>query len=754
MQKIFASAITQSVWLRYGLAVVLPLLVLLFALIDAASGTIFFPFLVAVTLTAWFGGVRPGLAALVFSILLINYFLLEPKIAFTLESPRLPILIVFAVFGVLISFLQGETRAYAHNLQVTKSQLETILNSISEAVTVQDKTYHPLYANEPAAKLLQFPSPQSMVETSLQAIQPKFERFDAEGNPIPLDVIPSRLAFADGLSHELAYRLRNLETGAEKWIIQKSSAVLDHLGKAQMVVNILHDDTARHEHETQLENERRLLRDVLDNLPALVGVMTMDGKLIEINKVATQLVNLSRENILGQAIDQIYAWSYSETVAQQLRDAIEQAAQGEFVRYDVKIQTANNQFATLDFMLSPIRDANGQIRYLIPAAVDITERKQAELERGQLTLLLAAERQRLQIILDNVPGMVWEVRIGPDGQNTPAFMNNYIEKLYGYTADEWLSRPELFKETTHPDDFEKAVTGLKDAYEKGGGIVSYRMTRRDGRLIHTETRCNVIYDSAGTPIMMAGITMDISEQKEAELLLEQYSTNLKHSNEELQQFAYVASHDLQEPLRMVTSYLQLLEQRYGETFDADAKDFIGFAVDGAVRMKALISDLLAYSRVETGARVFKTFDAQAVLDNVLRDLSISIEEAGATVTFDTLPKIKADEHQIKQLFQNLIGNGIKFRSDDRKPEIHIGVKRQDNDWLFCVRDNGIGIEPQYIARIFVIFQRLHNRSKYPGTGIGLAVCRKVVERHNGKIWVESEVGQGTTFYFTLPMHQA
>jgi PAS domain S-box-containing protein len=237
---------------------------------------------------------------------------------------------------------------------------------------------------------------------------------------------------------------------------------------------------------------------------------------------------------------------------------------------------------------------------------------------------------------------------------------------------------------------------------------------------------------------------------------------LVRSNTELQQFAYVASHDLQEPLRMVTSYLQLLEKRYQDKLDSRADQFIAYAVDGANRMKALIQDLLSYSRVSTHGQPFELVDVNRILASAIANLEFLIDETGAVITRDSLPQLKADATQLTQLFQNLISNGIKFRREGISPQIQINVIRREwvhgrtamgeslGEWIFSVRDNGIGIEPQYSDRIFVIFQRLHGRGKYPGTGIGLAICKKIVERHGGRIWIESEVGRGTTFYFTIP----
>jgi PAS domain S-box-containing protein len=242
---------------------------------------------------------------------------------------------------------------------------------------------------------------------------------------------------------------------------------------------------------------------------------------------------------------------------------------------------------------------------------------------------------------------------------------------------------------------------------------------------------------------------DITERKKAEEALRIVAENLKRSNSELEQFAYVASHDLQEPLRMVTSYTQLLEQRYKGKLDADADEFIGYAVDGANRMRSLIDDLLSYSRVTRRGKPFGPTESELALDVALKSLQMLIEENGAVVTHDQLPEVMADEGQIVQLLQNLIGNAIKFHSKE-PPRVHVSAKHlQEAEYLFSVHDNGIGIDPQYFDRLFKIFQRLHTKEEYPGTGIGLALCKRIVEHHGGRIWLESQPGRGTTIYFTL-----
>ena len=318
---------------------------------------------------------------------------------------------------------------------------------------------------------------------------------------------------------------------------------------------------------------------------------------------------------------------------------------------------------------------------------------------------------------------------------------------YGYSRDELLqtNMADLqFQDTL--EDYElqmKRLEGIMD-----NGLVFETVHRRkDGTIFPAEVSAREI-KIEGTDFFQS-IIRDISERKQAEAKLSQAVEELTRSNEELEKFAYVASHDLQEPLRMVSSFVQLLEKRYKGKLDQDADDFINFAVDGANRMQILITDLLAYSRVGRRGKEFKQISCEAVLDRALSNLQAVVEQSGAVVTRDPLPEVMGDSSQLTQLFQNLIGNAVKF-CKDRTPSIHISAEQKKKEWVFSIRDNGIGIAPEYFDRIFSIFQRLHGRQEYQGTGIGLAICRKVVERHGGRIWVESEPGSGSTFYFTIP----
>ncbi len=347
------------------------------------------------------------------------------------------------------------------------------------------------------------------------------------------------------------------------------------------------------------------------------------------------------------------------------------------------------------------------------------------------------------------------VTISPEGQITD--VNLATEEATGASRDRLIGS-DFSDYFTEPD---KARQGYQAVISQGL-VRDYPLTIRhvSGRTMDVLYNATVYRNEAGDIQGVFAAARDITERKHAEEelakyrehleeLVQQRTEELARSNRDLEQFAYVASHDLQEPLRVVTGYLQLIDDRYRDRLDQDAHEFIAFAVEGAARMHSLINDLLAYSRVGSTGKPFGPTECQAVLGQAMANLQTAIRESGAAITHGPLPTVRGDATQLVQLLQNLIGNAIKFRGT-QPPAIHVGAERSDGRWVFSVRDNGIGIEPQYADRIFIIFQRLHTRDKYPGTGIGLAICTKIVERHGGRIWVESVPGQGSTFFFTLP----
>jgi PAS domain S-box-containing protein len=329
-------------------------------------------------------------------------------------------------------------------------------------------------------------------------------------------------------------------------------------------------------------------------------------------------------------------------------------------------------------------------------------------------------------------------------------VNQEGARLLGYNKMDLLKKN--VRDLLNPrftDEFAAYLDTIQK-YRVAKGFMQIRTAAGDYRIweYHNTLRT----EGVASPVVRA-IAHDVTERKDVERALREKTEELARSNEDLEQFAYVASHDLQEPLRTVTSYVQLLAKRYKGKLDADADEFIGFTVDGAVRMWNLVNDLLTYSRVGMRNNELEPMDSDTILAQSVNDLKVAIEESGALVTHDPLPVVMADRSQLEQLFRNLIGNAIKFRGSE-PPCVHISASRNGNGWTFSVRDNGIGIAPEYSDRIFVIFQRLHSREKYAGTGIGLAVCKKIVERHGGRIWVKSDLGKGATFYFILPAARA
>jgi PAS domain S-box-containing protein len=373
-------------------------------------------------------------------------------------------------------------------------------------------------------------------------------------------------------------------------------------------------------------------------------------------------------------------------------------------------------------------------------AVDVTERKNAERHLAQM-------EGRYRGLLEAAPDAIVVVNQGGE----IVLLNVQAEKQFGYRRDELVGQkvksiiPEGFAERLIADGTRTAAEALAQQIGTGIELIG---RRKDGSEFPIEIMLSPLESAEG--ILVTAAIRDITERKKSEEHLVKTVGELKSSNDELQQFAYVASHDLQEPLRMVASYSQLLAKRYKGRLDSDADEFIAYAVDGANRMQGLIQDLLAYSRAGANGKPLRKISSEYALKEALTNLRATVEESGAVVTHDPLPAITTDDTQLAQVFQNLIGNAIKYRSAE-VPRVHVSaMKNGGNEWIFSVRDNGLGIDPQYFNRIFILFQRLHGRAEFKGTGIGLTICKKMLERLGGRIWVESQLEKGSTFYFALP----
>ena len=370
---------------------------------------------------------------------------------------------------------------------------------------------------------------------------------------------------------------------------------------------------------------------------------------------------------------------------------------------------------------------------------EIEQRKKAEEERALRDRSINSATNGILIADARQPDM------------PTVYCNAAFEKITGYAAAEVLGQNCRFLQGT--DHQQPGLDAIRQAIRQGTEAkAELRNFRKDGSLFWNELYIAPVKDTQGGLTHFIGIQTDITQRKHQEIELANKTRELAQSNAELQQFAYVASHDLQEPLRMVASYTQLLGKRYRGKLDQDADEFIGYAVDGATRMQRLIRDLLEYSRVGAERQSFEETDCELVFQQAMQNLSASVRERHAEVTHDPLPTVQASPTHLIQVFQNLIGNALKFQGN-APPKIHVGAKALPDGWEFSVRDNGVGMPGDQLDRIFAIFQRLHGQSEYPGTGIGLAICKRIVGKYGGQIWAESEPGQGSTFYFTLTTPQ-
>jgi PAS domain S-box-containing protein len=571
--------------------------------------------------------------------------------------------------------------------------------------------------------------------------------------------------FSKGLVRDYPLTIQHV-SGSTIDVLYNAVVYRNEAGEVQGVFAAARDVTERKRAELQvkqtsraLEAERRRFHEVLDMLPAYVILLTADYQVPFANRYFEERFGKSTgrrcyEYLFGRNEPCEICETYTVLKTQQPH------------RWEWTGPDERN-YDISDF---PFTDTDGA-HLILEMGIDITERKQAEAELAkyqqhleelvqQRTNQLEAANSQLQAVFD--VANVGILLIDEHG----------AVKRVNDTLSRWVGRGLPASGPCQPGDIVGCVHAIAapegcgtTAHCRGCSIRNaFESVLRTGQPVHdveAEAAISVggkenrlWLEVSADPVVLDGkrnviLAMNnVTDRKRAENALKRSAAQLKRSNEELEQFAYVASHDLQEPLRVVTGYVQLIERKYKDRLDADADQFIRYIIDGVARMQQLITDLLNYSRVGSRSETFRPFNVQVAVDRALANLQPVIEDSKAVVTCDAMPTVRGDEAQLVQLFQNLIGNGIKFRGD-LAPRIHISASRTGDGWEFAVHDNGIGIDKKYWEQIFVIFRRLHKRQEYPGTGIGLAICKRIVERHGGRIWLESEPGQGTAFHFTL-----
>ncbi len=492
----------------------------------------------------------------------------------------------------------------------------------------------------------------------------------------------------------------------------------------------------------------RLFRALLESAPDAFVVVDAGGRIVVVNAQTERLFGYTREELVGEPVEilvphQLRGGHVEHRGAYMGEARLRPMGQG----LDLLAVRKDGSEFPVEISLSPIEGDEGLL--VISALRDVTARREAE-ER-----LRASERQLARAQRVAQLG-TWEWDVAADRIE----WSENMYRIYGLAPDSFDRTVQAFLECVHPDDRAKVREVVDRALRDGGTFsMNERIVRPDGSVRVLESWGDVSLDARGRAARLFGICQDVTERRqveaelraardELEVRVRERTAELERSNAELEQFAYVASHDLQEPLRMVASFVSLLERRWHGRLDEQADQWIGYAVEGSHRMQTLIGGLLSYARAGSAADPIGPVDTSVPLGSAIENVQLAIVESGAHVTWDELPEVLGHAGQLTHLFQNLIANAIKFRGEG-PPRVHVSARRDGDLWVFSVSDNGIGIDPADAGRIFQVFQRLHGRDRYPGNGIGLAIAKKIVERHGGRIWFESQPGRGATFSFNL-----
>ncbi len=484
--------------------------------------------------------------------------------------------------------------------------------------------------------------------------------------------------------------------------------------------------------EEKADGDAARLEAVLNTI--IDGVMTIDdhGLIQTFNPSATRIFGYTPEEVIGKNIKMLMPEPYHSGHDGYIKNYLE-SGQGKVIGIgrEVEAKRKDGTIFPLDLSVSQV-NLGGQ-KIFSGIVRDISERKKIEQK-------LFESEQRYDLAVKGMGVGLWDWNIlAGTIYWSPKFM-----EIVGITDPSYAPTLDKFKSMLHPEDREYTIRMLEGHLQKDNIYdVEYRLCRMDGNYVWIRACGLAVWNEKGAPVRMVGSVSEIGDRKKAE-------EEMMRSNEELERFAYIASHDLQEPLRMVANFTSLLKEEYGASLDQQAVEYMHFIIDAARRMQALVSDLLEYSRIGSEGAGLSSVDGTSHTELALANLKESIGDTKALVTLGDLPTIYANPVRFVSLMQNLIGNALKYKAKDRAPAICIQAEDRGTEWLFSVSDNGIGMKEEYLEQIFIIFKRLHGKKEYKGTGIGLAVCKKIVESLDGKIWATSQLGKGSTFYFTVP----
>lgn len=522
------------------------------------------------------------------------------------------------------------------------------------------------------------------------------------------------------------------------WYIQ-GNPVFDDNKKLIGAVETTLEITDRKMAEEELQRSEERYRSIVEH--SLIGIAFSDAnfRMLYVNDKYCDIIGYPKDEILKHNI----LMPLTEEGKKIVRDHYNKRLKGESVpvKYEIEIIRKKGEKRRVSISSHAFTNSKGQKR-VVAQFLDITERKLME--------KALREREKRYRFLSSITEQVRDSVLVTDLDYKIIYINKAAEILFGYSKNEIYGKsPDLLNAEPLANDIQAQIYSTVSSGKEWMGVNMNR--KKDGSTFYCEFTVSPLTDENGLPLGYIGIQRDVTDRKKMEMKIQQSIEELKRSNEDLEQFTSMASHDLGEPLRVISGYMHLLEEIYGKKLDNEGLNYIKSVQNSANRMQQLINDLLSLSHVGIEGIPFKMADMTEILRESLANLQASIDESGAVISIDKeLPKTNVDRFQIVQVFQNLIGNSIKFRRGE-KPKIHIGTAKKKDRWIFSIKDDGIGIEKKHFDDIFVVFQRLHSKSEYPGTGIGLTICKKIIERHGGQIWVDSIVDKGSTFYFSIPI---